>query len=148
MSEVLEKQEKITLSSELKTHKNIQSNHSYKILTLDEGYARVKISSKHSEKVDNQNLVYDGSIFSAANFCAMAAINEKEIFLIGANVDFLNPVSGEDEEVIFEAKAISNISGKKNVQVVGKVNDITIFQGDFVAIKLDNQSLIKANIKA
>lgn len=148
MIEVLETKDNITLSSELKTHKNIQSNHSYKILKLDEGYASIKINSKHSEKVDNQNLVYDGSIFSAANFCAMAAINEESTFLIGANVDFLNPVSGEDEEVIFEAKSLSNISGKKNVQVIGKVNDITIFQGDFVAIKLDNQSLIKSNIKA
>ncbi len=148
MSEVLEVDNNIALSNELKTHKNIQSSHSYKILKLDEGYAKIKIDSKHSQKVDNQNLIYDGSIFSAANFCAMAAINEEETFLIGANVDFLNPVSGEDEEVIFEAKAISNISGKKNVQVVGTVNDITIFQGDFVAIKLDNQSLIKENIKA
>ncbi len=148
MSEVLEVEENITLSSELKTHKNIQSNHSYKLLKLDEGYARVQIDSKQSEKVDNQNIVYDGSIFSAANFCAMAAINEGDTFLISANIDFLNPVSSEDKEVVFEAYASSNISGKKNVQVVGKVNDITIFQGDFVAIKLDNKSLIKPNIKA
>ncbi len=148
MSEVLEVEENITLSSELKTHKNIQSNHSYKILKLDEGYAKIKIHSHQSEKVDNQNIVYDGSIFSAANFCAMAAINEENTFLIGANVDFLNPVSGEDEEIIFEAKSASNISGKKNIQVRGKVNDIAIFQGDFVAMKLDNQSLIKPNIKA
>ncbi len=148
MGEVLEADDNITLSSELKTHKNIQASHSYKILKLDDGYAKVKIDSKHSQKVDNQNLVYDGSIFSAANFCAMAAINEEETFLIGANVDFLNPVSSEDEEVIFEAYASSNISGKKNVQVLGKVNNITIFKGDFVAMKLDNQSLIKANIKA
>lgn len=146
MVEALEAPQKddVSLSYELKTHKNIHSNHAYALMQLDKGFAKISFNSKKSETVDQEGVVYDGSIFSAANFCAMAAVNEEHTFLIGAKVDFLNPVEAKDQEVVFEAHAKSNISGKKNIDVTGKVNDITIFQGDFVAMKLDNKSLIKS----
>ncbi len=145
MSEVLEvEKDDIALASELNSHKNIHTNHSYKLIELAEGYAKTSINSQKSETVDKENVIYDGSIFSAANFCAMAAVNEEHTFLISANIDFLNQINTEDEEVIFEARAKSNISGKKQIEVQGKVNDITVFLGDFVAMKLDNKSLIKA----
>lgn len=145
MSEVLEvEKDDLALITDLQTHKNIQSSHSYKLLDLSDGYAKISINSQKSETVDKENVVYDGSIFSAANFCAIAAVNEAQTFLISANIDFLNQVRIDDEEVIFEARAKSNISGKKQIMVQGKVNDITVFSGDFVAMKLDNKSLIKA----
>jgi acyl-coenzyme A thioesterase PaaI-like protein len=148
MSEVLEKvldtaHGNTRLSSELKSHKNIHVNHSYTLLELSEGYAKTSINSQKSESVDGENTIYDGSIFSAANFCAMAAVNEPQTFLISANIDFLNQVSKDDEEVIFEAHASNNLSGKKQIDVQGKINDIVIFKGDFVALKLDNNSIIK-----
>lgn len=144
MSEVLEvEKDDLTLASELNSHKNIHTNHSYKLIKLEDGFAKISINSKKSETVDKENIVYDGSIFSAANFCAMAAVNEAHTFLISANIDFLNQINIEDEEVIFEAHSSSNISGKKNIEVQGKVNNITVFKGDFVAMKLDNKSLIK-----
>ena len=144
MSEVLEvAKDDITLASELNSHKNIHTHHSYKLIELSEGYAKISINSKKSETVDKENIIYDGSIFSAANFCAMAAVNEEHTFLVSANIDFLNQVNTEDEEVIFEARSSSNISGKKQIEVQGKVNGITVFLGDFVAMKLANKSLIK-----
>jgi len=145
MSEVLEVENSdLSLAGELKTHKNIHAHHSYKLLKLSEDYAKISMNSKKSETVDQEDIIYDGSIFSAANFCAMAAVNEKHTFLLSANIDFLNQINRDDEDVIFEAHAASNISGKKQIEVTGKVNDITVFQGDFVAMKLDNQSLIKS----
>ncbi len=149
MVEALEapQEDDVSLAYELKTHKNIHSNHSYKLLQLEKGFAQISINAQKSEMVDQNGIVYDGSIFSAANFCAMAAVNEAKMFLISAKVDFLNPIEQEDQEVIFEARARSNISGKKNIDVIAKVNDIIVFQGDFVAMKLDNKSLIKSNKK-
>ena len=145
MSEVLEVENSdLSLSGELNSHKNIHSHHSYKLLELSEDYAKISMNSKKSETVDHEDIIYDGSIFSAANFCAMAAVNKKHTFLISANIDFLNQINRDDEDVIFEAHAASNISGKKQIEVSGKVNDITIFQGDFVAMRLDNKSLIKS----
>ncbi len=145
MVEDLEVQEEeIHTKNELRTHKNIHANHSYKLLALDDGYAKISINSQKSESVDDSGMVYDGSIFSAANFCAMAAVNEKNIFLLSAKIDFLNPIKSNDLEVIFEATATTNISGKKNISVIAKVNDIVTFSGDFVSIKLNHQSLIKS----
>jgi acyl-coenzyme A thioesterase PaaI-like protein len=145
MGEVLEAENSdLSLSGELNTHKNIHTHHSYKLLELKEDYAKISINLKKSETVDHENIIYDGSIFSAANFCAIAAVNEKHTFLISANIDFLNQVNTDDEEVIFEAHASSNISGKKQIEVTGTVNGITVFQGDFVAMKLDNKSIIKS----
>jgi len=145
MSEVLEVENSdLTLSGELNSYKNIHTHHAYKLIELKEDYAKIAINSKKSETVDHENIIYDGAIFSAANFCAMAAINQKHTFLISANIDFLNQINTDDDDVIFEAHAASNISGKKQIEVIGKINDITVFQGDFVAMKLDNQSLIKS----
>lgn len=145
MSDVLEvEKDDLALASELNSHKNIHTNHSYKLIKLSEGYAKISINSQKSETVDKENIVYDGSIFSAANFCAMAAVNKEHTFLISANIDFLNQINADDEEVIFEARSRSNISGKKQIEVQGKVNDITVFLGDFIAMKLDNKSLIKS----
>jgi acyl-coenzyme A thioesterase PaaI-like protein len=131
--------------SDLKTHKNIHTNHGYNILELSENYAKISIHTQKSETVGENNTVYDGTLFSAANFCAIAAVNQENLFLLGANVDFLNQVNGNDNDVIFEANAKSNASGKKNIDVKGTINDITIFQGVFTAIKLDSNSLIKQN---
>lgn len=133
----------IGLSNDLKTHKSIHTNHGYNLLKLGDGYAKISIDTNKSETVEN-NMIYDGLLFSAANFCAMAAINEEHSFLLSANIDFLNQVSSSDEDIIFEAHAKNNISGKKRIDVNGKVNDITIFNGNFTAIKLENSSLIKS----
>ena len=144
MSEVLEvDKEDLALSGELNSHKNIHTHHSYKLLALSENYAKISINSQKSETVDKENIIYDGSIFSAANFCAMASVNQEHTFLISANIDFLNQVNTEDKDVIFEAHSASNISGKKQIKVQGKVNGITVFLGDFVAMKLDSKSQIK-----
>ena len=148
MSEVVEVVESdISLTGELRTHKNIHTNHSYNLIELSENYAKISIKAKNSESVDDKNTIYDGSIFSAANFCAMAAINDEDSFLISANIDFLNQITKDDEDIIFEAKARVNTSGKKQIEVSGKINDISVFYGDFVTIKLDAKSVIKTKKK-
>jgi acyl-coenzyme A thioesterase PaaI-like protein len=135
--------ENISNAIDLKTHKNIHINHGYNILKLDENYAKVSINTNKSETVDKSTTIYDGSLFSAANFCAMASINQESLFLLSANVEFLNQADSSDDDIVFVAKASNNLSGKKQIEVKGSVNDITIFQGSFTAIKLENNSLIK-----
>lgn len=148
MAEVLEPEavesvDELELTHALKSHKNIHTNHNYRLLELAKDWAKISINPRKSETVDKESQLYDGSIFSAATFCAMAAVNQERTFLISANVDFLNTVDKTDEEMIFEATASSNISGKKQIEVVGKINDIAVFSGNFVAMKLDTKSLIK-----
>ena len=142
MGEVLE-QELSQIIQELRTHQKIQTNHAYELLTLEENFARVKLLTKLTEKVDDTAYVYPPAIFSCANFSAMAAINEKGNHLINSKIDFLNPIKEEDEEIIFEATATTNSSGKKQIEVVGLVREMIVFEGSFVTIKLDQKSLLK-----
>ncbi len=141
----MEKTEEVKhiLDETLHTHLQIQQNHSYEILTLSNGHARVKLLTRLSERIDNSTYIYEASLFSCANFCAVASVNEKDSHLISAKMDFLDPVKVEDEEVIFEAAATTTSSGKKHIDVVGTVRGIVVFESSFVTIKLDNRSILK-----
>jgi len=135
-------EEEIVETQKLNTHTNILTNNAYKILALSKNYASIMIHTDTCEKVKESGLIYDGVIFSAATFVATAAVNEKNMFLIGVNIDFLNPVK-ESVDIVFEATVHNTSSGKKVVAVSGKINDIEFMHGDFMLLKLDENSLIK-----
>jgi len=137
-----EEQEELLEIKKLNTHTNILKNNAYKILSLTDNYASILISAETCERVKESGLIYDGVIFSAAIFTATAAVNEKNMFLIGVNTDFLNPIK-ENEDIIFEANVNNTSSGKKVVTVRAQINDIEFMRGDFVLLKLDEKSLIK-----
>ena len=127
----------------LRTHLSIQQNHSYELLALDNGHARVRMQTKLSERIDNTDYLFEASLFSCASFCAIASVNETNCHLISARVDFLDPVKVEDGEVIFEAHATTTSSGKKHIDVVATVRGIVVFESSFVSLRLDNKSLLK-----
>ncbi len=140
---VLDKiEEEIVERKNLNTHTNILKNNAYNILSLSDNHASIMIASDKCEKVKESGFIYDGAIFSAATFTAMAAVNEEKIFLIGVNIDFLNPIKDSDD-IIFVADVRVSSSGKKIVEVVAKTNDIAFMKGDFMLLKLDEESLIK-----
>ena len=127
----------------LRTHIKIQENHSYELLTLQPNFARVKFLTRLAETIDDSDYIYEPAIFSCANFCAAAAVNKRQSHIIGAKAEFLNPVKLEDEEIIFEATATTNSSGKKQIEVIGSVKGIIVFESSFVSLKLDKKSLLK-----
>ncbi len=130
-------------SEVLQTHLKIQANHAYEILSLTKGHAIVRMLTKQTEKIDDTGYVYEASLFSCANFCAIASVNEPDTCLISAQVEFLNPVQEQDEAILFEATATTNSSGKKQISVVGTVDGIVVFESSFVTLKLDSRSLLK-----
>ncbi len=138
-----EVEEEIVEIQKLNTHTNIKTNNGYKILALSDNHATIMIEANSCEKVKESSLIYDGAILSAATFSATAAINEKNMFLIGVHLDFFNPLKGDEEAITFQADARHTSSGKKVVDVVAKVNDIAFMQGEFILLKLDEKSLIK-----
>ncbi len=137
-----EVEEEIVEIKKLNTHTNIQTNNAYNILALTDNHATIMIHASACERVKESGLIYDGVIFSAATFAATAAVNIKNMFLIGVNIDFLNPLKDEDE-IIFEANVHHTSSGKKVVDVVAKINGLVFMQGEFILLKLDEKSLIK-----
>ena len=126
----------------LQTHKNIQEHYSYEILLLEDNFARVQTNFQYTQTIDEEGMIFDGSIFLAANFSAIAAINQPNTIVVDAKVKFYTPIKKGDS-VIFEASTDNTIANKKDVSVIGLINDITVFQGNFITIQLDKKSLLK-----
>ena len=126
----------------LKVLNSVQRTNSYEIVELLEDGIVVKLSLEDTQTADDSKSVFEGEIYKCANFCAVSAVNEPNIFVINSNIDFLAQVEVNQKEMFFEAKALSSSQGKKFIEVVGKVNDITVFVGSFTVLKLDRRSKI------
>ena len=78
-------------------------------------------------------MIHGGFIFSAADYAAMVAVNEKNVVLVGSECQFLSPVKFHDE-VTFVARVRHKEGRKRNVHVVGNVLDIKVFEGEFKTV--------------
>ena len=129
----------------LKTHNKIKKYLSGDIVSLKENYAQVKLSCTKEMSVDDIGLIHGGFTFSAADFAAMAAVNDPYVVLIGASCKFLAPVKVGDI-VIFEAYAKFEDARKREVDVVGNINDIKVFEGKFDTVVLP-EHVLKLKLK-
>ncbi len=124
----------------LKTHLEIDSKLSGKVTDLDKNYAKVVLETADIMKADRKGLVHGGFIFSAADFCAMSAVNDENVVLGSADVKFMAPVK-VGENVTFEAK-VTELKGKKHiVDLKGRVDENEVFSGEFVAFVLEKHVL-------
>jgi len=139
MSEVLERDE----VKKLNILNSIQRANEYEILSLLPGEAKIVFRLDKAQTLENSTTVFEGEIFKVANFAALAAVNEENNFVIDANVDFLSQVEVTSQEMYFEAKALSSSLGKKFVEVIGTIDDIKLFIGNFTVLKMDSRSKLK-----
>ena len=117
----------------LNTHDKINASYSGSIELLEKGYAKVMLETTEVMRADDVGLVHGGFIFSAADFAAMAAVNEPNVVLASCNCMFFAPVRVRDT-VIFEATEHQMEGRKRNVTVKGFVHDIKVFEGEFKAV--------------
>ena len=117
----------------LKTHEDINRNLSGDIQKMKIGYVELKLTTTEEMVADDQGLIHGGFIFSAADFAAMAAVNERNVVLVGSDCQFLSPVKFGDE-VRFTAKVRHKEGRKRNVHVIGHVFDIKVFDGEFKTV--------------
>lgn len=129
----------------LNTHKKIKKYLSGDIELLKENYAKVKLNCTSEMAVDEMGLIHGGYTFGAADFAAMAAVNEPYVVLIGANSKFLAPAKVGDT-VVFEAHARFEDARKREISVVGSINEIKIFEGIFDAVILP-EHVLKLKLK-
>ncbi len=126
---------------ELRTHMRINQTFSGVLAELKPGYAKVILETTRDMIVDEMGLVHGGFTFSAADFAAMAAVNEPYVVLVNSECRFLAPVKVGDT-VIFEAKELYQEAARKRmVHVVGYYEDIKVFEGEFMAVVLDRHVL-------
>jgi acyl-CoA thioesterase len=82
---------------------------------------------------DDIGLIHGGFIFSAADYAAMLAVNERNVVLVASDCQFLSPVKFHDE-VTFIARVRHKEGRKRNVHVEAFVLDIKVFEGEFKTV--------------
>jgi len=125
---------------DLNTHKKINQTLCGKLIEQNKGYAKVKFEATEEMVVDDEGLIHGGFTFGAADFCAMATINHPYIVLVSSKSKFLAPVKLGDI-VIFESEIIFDDDKKQEINVVGKMNDIKVYEGIFGSVVLKKHVL-------
>ncbi|WP_292657429.1 hotdog domain-containing protein, partial [Nitratifractor sp.] len=107
---------------------------------LEEGFARVWLHTTQAMVADEKGLVHGGFLFGAADYAAMAAVNDPNVVLGAAEVRFLAPVR-KGESVIFEARVAEQKGKRRRVKVAGSVEGRRVFEGSFDAFVLEKHVL-------
>ena len=124
----------------LQTHERINYELSGEIIKLERGYVETRLTTTADMLADEVGLIHGGFIFSAADFAAMAAVNERNVVLVGCDCQFLSPVKFHDE-VNFIAKLRHKEGRKRNVHVEGFVLDIKVFEAEFKTVVTERHVL-------
>ena len=134
--------------NELKTSPNIKLNLRGAVTALEPNHAKTKFRTSSDMVVDNEGLIHSGFIFSAANYAALASINETNSIVIASRINFFAPTKlGENIE--FDAVAHFGESKKREVRVIGKTKDIKVFEGTFQVVVLEDHifKIYKASVQ-
>lgn len=124
----------------LNTHMKINTNFSGEIVEINPGYAKVVLDTIEVMRADEMGMIHGGFIFGAADFAAMAAVNEPNVVLASCTCLFLSPVRVGDK-VSFIAEEHQKEGRKRTVNVKGYVYDIKVFEGEFKTIITDRHVL-------
>jgi len=124
----------------LRTHLQIDESLCGRVTELEEGYARVLLHTTRVMQADAKGLVHGGFLFSAADYAAMAAVNDPNVVLGAAEVRFLAPVR-KGEAVTFEARVTVEKGKRRRVEVRGAVEGRQVFRGNFDAFVLGKHVL-------
>ncbi|NPA12049.1 MAG: PaaI family thioesterase [Epsilonproteobacteria bacterium] len=128
------------LEKELKTHLKLDPRYG-RLTELNDDFAKVVLECKPDMAVDEEGLIHGGFIFGAADFCAMATINEEYVVLAKAtNCEFMAPLKVGDI-VEFTSEILMKEKRKAEVKVTGTMNEIKIFEGIFSCVILDTHVL-------
>ena len=128
--------------TELKTHLKFNPKYGRLIEITEEG-AKVLLETTPDMAVDEEGLVHGGFTFGAADFCAMASVNEPYVVLVKAtDCEFMAPVKVGDV-VEFKGEILMKEKRKVEVKVIGTLNEIKVFEGLFSCVILDNHVLKK-----
>ncbi len=124
----------------LKTHERINRELSGEIQKMEVGYVELELRTVPEMLADDQGLIHGGFIFSAADYAAMAAVNERNVVLVACDSQFLSPVKlGDIVSVV--AKVRHKEGRKRNVHVTAHVLDIKVFDGEFKTVVTDRHVL-------
>ena len=124
----------------LNTHERVDNDLCGKIEKMDKTTLELSLKTLPEMLADDKGLVHGGFIFGAADYAAMAVVNEPNVVLVSSNTQFLSPVRLGDT-VTFKALVRHKEGRKRNVNVTGYVLDIKVFDGEFKTVVTDRHVL-------
>ncbi len=125
---------------QLNTHLKLDQTLNGTLKELKNGYAKVTLQTTPIMIADEEGLVHGGFIFSAADFTAMAAINDPYVVLAKSETTFLAPVK-VGEVVSFEGTISQQDGNRATVDVIASVNKKVVFKGIFFTAVLKKHVL-------
>ena len=117
----------------IKTHERINQELCGEVVKIEQGYVELRLTTTEEMIADDVGLIHGGFIFSAADYAAMLAVNERNVVLVASDCQFLSPVKFHDE-VDFVARVRHKEGRKRNVHVKAFVLDIKVFEGEFKTV--------------
>jgi acyl-coenzyme A thioesterase PaaI-like protein len=126
-------------TQELKTHLKFNKKFG-QLIEIGEDSAKVRLEATEEMAVDEEGLIHGGFTFGAADFCAMATVNDPFVVLVRSQCEFMAPVKIGDI-VEFVSETILKEKRKYEVKVIGYLNEIKVFEGLFSCVKLDKHVL-------
>jgi acyl-CoA thioesterase len=135
-----------SIETKLKTHKKINRNLCGEIQRLEDGFVELKFVTAPEMVADSKDLIHGGFIFGAADYAAMAAINEENVVLAASNCRFIAPVKLGDI-VDFTAEIKSTEGRKSSVYVIGNVLNTKVFEGEFKTFVTEKHVLELSSLK-
>ena len=140
MSEEIENDEELEIEYQdeekqvtVATHERINEELCGEIVKFEVGYVELRLITTAEMVADSVGLIHGGFIFSAADYAAMLAVNERNVVLVASDCQFLSPVKFHDEVNII-AKVRHKEGRKRNVHVEAFVLNIKVFEGEFKTV--------------
>jgi len=128
----------------LSTHESINQDLCGEIQKLELGYVEVELMTTDDMVADDMGLIHGGFVFSAADYAAMAAVNERNVVLVASECQFLSPVKLGDVVKII-AKVRHKEGRKRNVEVEAFVTEVKVFTGLFKTV-ITERHVLKLNL--
>lgn len=99
-------------------------------MELRDGHAVVGMTASPEMAADEHGLVHGGFLFALADHAAMLAVNDPNVVLVSANVEFLRPVR-VGEALVARAEVVGTIGKARDVLGVVEGAGGTVFRGQF-----------------
>jgi len=128
------------LNDSLKTHIKIKSTLVGNLVELSKNSSKVVLQTTTEMSVDEFGLIHSGFLFGSAEYAAVAAVNEPNVVVIGCRSKFFAPAKVGDL-INFEAKGRFEDARKREIKVLGTINEIKVFEGLFQAVILEQHIL-------
>lgn len=121
---------------ETRTHLSIQRKWVGQALEVEtDHFARASLVTTPVMVTDERGLVHGGFTFSLADYAAMLAVNDPNVVLVSARVNFVHPVKVGDI-LLALARVVEKEDHKRKVHVEIRVADHAVLEGEFYCVIL------------